>query len=363
VAAMGPPRETAQAGSLPLVVDRFVPRPFKNHLIVFASIVAALFALMSGVIAFFVREPWPYLGLCLPVSFGLVSVPFAFKFAHHRFIEWAQTVNTFLVTHGNDERTADKDKDVRQWVFGQLSFFGASIGMYMTGLILALWTLLAFYLGEYFSYLSGWPLAFICSLIALSAFVAGLGLYAIFGASRLIWRLGDGTYRILVKSHKFGILSTGRMLLECYFVIALVCMVYYLSAITGERSFLSDFKFWNPPVWMLVLPTSVFILGTFIICQIPLHKQMVMYKRDELTKVENRLDELKKRFEKNLTSKLRDEIKYHEERRLEILGLPEWPFGLRGILGAIGSSVTVVLPTVFSVILKIAGRSSLGIHE
>jgi hypothetical protein len=360
---MDSPRETAQAGSLPLVVDTFVPRPFKNRPMVFAGVVAGLFASISSVIAIFMHEPRPYLGLCIPVAFGLVSVPFAFRFAHHRFVEWAQTANSFVVAHGKDERSADEDKDVQQWLLAQLSFFAGSRDMYLTGLMLSVWALLAFYLGDYFSYMNAWQMAFVCGLIGLSAFVAGLGLHAIYGASRLIWRLGDGTHRILVRGHKFGILSTGRMLLQCYFVIALVCMVYYLSAVTGERSFLSELKFWNPPVWMLVLPTAGFILASFVVCQIPLHKQMVTFKRNELAKVERRLDELKKRFEKTFTGKLREEIKFHEDRRLEILSLPEWPFGLKGMLGAIGSSVTVVLPTLFSLIAKTVVRPTLSIFE
>jgi hypothetical protein len=360
---MDSPRETAQAGSLPLVVDTFVPRPFKNHPTVFAGVVAALFAAISGVIAIFVREPRPFLGLCIPIAFGLVSVPFTFRFAHDRFVEWAQTANSFVVAHGKDERSADEDKEVQQWILAQLSFFAGSRDMYLTGLMLSVWTLPAFYLGGYFSYLNAWQMAFICCLIGLSAFVAGLGLHAVYGATRLIWRLGDGSYRILVKDHKFGILSTGRMLLQCFFVIGLVCTVYYLSAVTGEPSSLSDFKLWNPPVWMLVLPTAGFIFGSFVICQIPLHRQMVTFKRNELAKVERRLDELKSKFEKTFTGKLREEIKFHEDKRLEILSLPEWPFGLKGMLGAIGSSITVVLPTLFSLIAKTVVRPTLSIFE
>jgi hypothetical protein len=246
-----------------------------------AGFIAGLFALISSVIAIFVHEPRPFLGLCIPVAFGLVSVPFAFRFAYHRFVEWAQTANSFVVAHGKDERSADEDKDVQQWLLAQLSFLGGSRDMYLTGLMLLVWTLLAFYLGGYFSDLNAWQMAFTCCLIGLSAFVAGLGLHAVYGATRLIWRLGDGTYRILVKGHKFGILSTGRMLLQCFFVIALVCTVYYLSAVTGERS-LSDFKFWNPPVWMLVLPTAGFILASFVVCQIPLHKRSKRHEAPSL---------------------------------------------------------------------------------
>jgi hypothetical protein len=333
-----------------LITDRFF---------LFAGLIACVVASAASIsAATFVPEPRPFLGLCLPIAFGLVSVPLAFTFAHSRFVQWAYTASTFLVAHGAEERSAVEDKKIQQWVLGQLSFFNVpkgvcSKGACATAIILAAWTLLSFYLGDYFSYFNLWQRVFVGTLMTLSAFLAGLGLHAIFQASRLICRLGDGRYRIVVKSHKFGILGTGRMLLECYFVIALVCAVYYLSAITGERSLISDLKFWNPPLWMLSVPTAVFVLSSFIICQIPLHKQMIRYKRDKLAKIERRLDELKAKSESSLTTALSEEIKLNKEEKLEILSLPEWPFGLKGTFAAILSSVTVVLPHLVSLIPKL----------
>jgi hypothetical protein len=349
------PRSNAvQATSLPLVVDTIVPWPFKRHPPLFEVVIFALLATISCVIARYMTEPRPYLGLCLPVAVGLLSVPFAFRFAHRRFIEWARNVNSFADRPG--DHSTDQ-QDAEKWVLTQLSFFAGSAGMYWTGLALSVWTLFAFYLGHYFSNLNVLQIAFVGILTALSAFVAGLGLYAIYEASRLIRRLGDGTFRISVKGHKFGVLSTGRMLGECYFVIALVCMVYYTSAVLGQRHLFSDFRYWNPPMLMLVLPTAGFLLFSFIRCQVPIHRQMVTFKKNELAKIERKLDQLNLQIDQSLTSKLREDIKFYEDRKLETLSLPEWPFGFRGMLGAVGSSITVVLPTLFGLLAKAAARS------
>jgi hypothetical protein len=347
--------KAAHAASLPLVVDTIAPWPFKGRPFLFEIVIFALFAMASCVIASYMSEPRQYLGLCLPVAVGLLSVPFAFRFAHRRFIDWARTVNSFADRVGR--HSADQN-DAEKWVLAQLSFFAGSAGMYWTGLGLLVWTLLAFYVGDYFSNLNALQIAFFCILTTLSAFLAGLGLYAIYEASRLIWRLGDGTFRISVKAHKFGVLGTGRMLGECYFVIALVCMVYYTSAVLGQKHLFSDFKYWNPPMLMLVLPTAGFILFSFISCQVPIHRQMVIFKKNELARIEHKLDQLKLQIDKSLTSKLREDIKFYEDRRVETLSLPEWPFGFRGMLGAVGSSITVVLPTLLGLLAKAVARST-----
>jgi hypothetical protein len=341
---------------LPLVVDRFVPQPFKRNPAVFEFLVFAVFAGISFLIAFRAAESRPYLGLCLPIAFGFMSVPFGFRFAHRQLIDWAKSADSFTTEPSGNDRSTQKR------ILAQLSFLGGSIEMYVAGVALSGWTLLAFYLGGYFSNLNALQMTFFCVLTGLSAFLAGLGLYAIFEASRLIRSLGDGTYRILVRAHKFGILSTGRMLGRCYFVIALVCSMYFSSAVLGEKILSDGFRVWNPLIWMLVLPTAIFISVAFIAAQMPLHRQMVEFKKSELARIERRLDLLKRSIEKSVTGKLLDEIKLYEDQKTEALALPEWPFGLKGLLGIVGSSVTVVFPTLFNLVLQAAGISLRAAH-
>src|SRR5713101_1077481 len=95
IAAVDSQSNAAEAVSLPLVVNTIVPWPFKGHPVLFELLTFALLALTSCAIASYMSEPRPYLGLCLPVAVGIVSVPLAFRFAHRRFIEWAGNVNNF----------------------------------------------------------------------------------------------------------------------------------------------------------------------------------------------------------------------------------------------------------------------------
>jgi hypothetical protein len=318
-----------------------------------------VFTLLVGTsiaIAFHSPEPRPYLGLCLPIAAGFLMIPYAARFGHRRLLEWAANVSSFAVAASPAATTPGQGAD--QWVLSELNFFKGSPRMYGAGLCLTAWTLSAFYLGGYFSNLDTLQLAFFCVLVTLSASLAGAGLCAIFCATRMIWRLGDGRYRILVRDHKFGVLSTGRLLGETYFVVACICMVYDVSAVLGERNLYADFKYSNPPLWMLVVPTAVFIAATFICCQVPLHRQMVAFKKTELTRVETRLDQLKSDDEQRISSEQWTYIQFYEDRRKEILSLPEWPFGLKSVLGTVVSSITAGLPTLFSAI----GKAVPGFH-
>ena len=335
---------------VPLVVDR-LPGPLKQRALTCGGVALALFAVVSFGMAVHAKSPRAYLGLCVPVAIGLLSVPWAFQFAYGRFFEWSKNVKTFARPLSRSKDSESQGNDVESWIVDQLSFFRGSTAMYGTGLVLVGWTLLAFYLGGYFSELNSREVTFFCILTCLSAFLAGLGLHAVYGGGRVIWRFGKGKYKILVRGHKFGVLSTGRMLGECLFVISLVCMVYYTSAVLGEKHPYTDFRIWNAPLLMLIVPTAGFLFASFIVCQIPLHRRMIEFKRDELAKVELILDDLKIRADSKVTSELRDNIKFYDDRRLEILALPEWPFGFKSMLGAVGSSVTVVLPSVLSVLV------------
>jgi len=223
--------------------------------------------------------------------------------------------------------------------------------MYAMGIILALWTLCAFYLGSYFDDLTELEVGYLCCLMALSAGLAGFGLDAIFATGRLIWRFGR-RYRIVVRGHKFGVLSTGRVLGHCFLAVAIVAMIYYSSAIFGLKHLPADLTYRNAPLLMLSAPTLIFIFASFVVCQIPLHIQIIEYKRNQLTDIERILDQLKTRINDNIGSILQRQIGFFENRRTQIMALPEWPFGFSALLAAIGSSIVPVLPSLIGFLVK-----------
>jgi hypothetical protein len=316
----------------------------------------SVFALLSGislVIASHRADPRPYLGMCLPIAFGFISVPAAFKFSHARLIAWAQNVNTFAVR--DDAPLTHENAEPKNWVMHELSFFGGSVRMYAAGIVLALWSLFAFYLGNYFDGLTELEVGYLCSLIAFSAGLAGFGLDAIFSTSRLIWRFGR-KYRIVVRGHKFGVLSTGRVLGECFLAVAVVAMIYYSSAILGLKHLPGDLTYRNAPLLMLSAPTLIFIFASFVVCQIPLHIQMIDYKKNQLTDIERILDQLKTRINDEISSMLQRQIAFFEGRRTQIMTLPEWPFGFNGLVAAIGSSIVPLVPSLIGFLVKASER-------
>jgi hypothetical protein len=353
---------SATAGSdrdhivVPLVVCSVVPARLRKNPAWFWTLWTSVFALLSGIslaIAWQREDPRSYLGMCLPIAFGFISVPAAFKFCHARLVAWAQNVNTFAVR--DDAPLTLKNVEPKNWVLHELSFFGGSVGMYAAGIILGSWSLFAFYLGNYFDGLTEREAGYLCCLIALSAGLAGFGLDAIFRTSRLIWRFGRN-YRIVVREHKFGVLSTGRALGHCFLAVAVVAMIYYSSAILGLKHLPGDLTYRNAPLLMLSAPTLIFIFASFVVCQIPLHLQMIDYKKNQLTDIETILDQLKTRINDDISSMLQRQVGFFEGRRAQIMTLPEWPFGFNGLLTAIGSSIVPLVPSLIGFLVKASER-------
>jgi hypothetical protein len=218
------------------------------------------------------------------------------------------------------------------------------------GATTAVLALLAYSQGEYpIGYDSAEKL-FAAAVVAFSSFLGGIGLYATVCMTRMIWRFAD--FEIIVKSHQFGVLSTGRVIVKCYFLVGSVWSIYTLATILGSPHL--GIKAASVPLLLLVAPTFVIILASFVICQVPLHNKMVEFKRKELLKVEERLDRIGVAFDE-LTDTIYRHIQFLEAERQRILGLPEWPFDFKDLLGAVVSSLT---PALISSAIAAAVRST-----
>lgn len=330
-----------------LVFERTAPRlfdKFPNLYFLFWATVCAVPVVVSIYFAESISNTRSYLGLCLALALGLLTVPLAFKFCHWKMTEWAEGIDSFVVTDAGKPS---------EWFLNELTFFRGSVPMYLAGAAMAAVALLAFFLAAFFygDYLTGYSrpaTVFGYSVIMISGVFAGFGVFAVYCGSRAVWRLGK-RYPVRVEPHKFGILSTGRMLLECYFAIAMTWSFYVLSAVLGRTEIEFEGILKDLPMLLLAVPTFIIILGSFILCQTPLHKRMVKFKRDELLKIEKILQRLEPRFPTELNEGVRNNIEFLQRRRAAILSLPEWPFGLKLLIGAITSSVAPILPVLVNI--------------
>ncbi|MBI3514432.1 MAG: hypothetical protein HY060_10270 [Proteobacteria bacterium] len=322
------------------VVDRVVPRPFRKH-----PYLAWLtsFLVLVTIITWFgwrMTEPRPYFGLCLTQAIGLITVPLVFRFAHSTLIEWGANIATFATPRA--KHGAHDGSDISGWIARELSYFHGSRPMYAAGAATAVLALFAFLLGDYAIGFDDPASFFGCAVIGLTAFPAGMGLYAMFCTCRMIWRLGS--FRIRVEDHAFGVLSTGTALARCYFAVALVWGVYTTSAVLGLRHWRIDGAML--PMLVMAAPTFLGIIASYVICQVPLHRRMIEFKKGELGLVDRVLDQFRHVTPESLTTEIKSKVEFFENRKSRMIGLPEWPFSNRALLGAVGSSATAISPVV-----------------
>lgn len=333
-----------------LVVARMAPWPFRSHPYLFWAFTLVLATVLCIVASRQSPDPRRYLGLVLATGIGLLSVPLVFRFAYARFSAWGETVDAFL------ERESD-GLAPSAWVAEELALFRGSGPMYSTGLFTALVAVLTYWLSDYPVGVRHFAEAVAGVVITASAFLAGLGLYGIFCVGRMIWRLGK--FRVRVKNHKFGVLSTGRVLTQCYFAVALAWTPYVVGAVLGLPHIDSDRLVANLPILVLAVPTLLAMFAQFLICQIPLHERMVDYKRTELFTIDQALDTLRSVAAEDLNLEIRQKIEFFENRRAHTMLLPEWPFGFGALLGALASTVMVIVPSLISQVVAAAARAAI----
>jgi hypothetical protein len=285
--------------------------------------------------------------MCILQIIGLISVPLVVRVCRQLIVEWASNAKKF-VTGMRSCRT-----DLDAWLKRELAIFDSSPTMLAGGIALGVLAPIGFSFNDYPIGIESPANIFSSLIVATSAFVAGVGLCVMAYGTRTIWRFGNA-FHISVQSHKFGVLSTGDMLLQCCTLVALIWSAYSCSAVFGVMS--SHFEMFSlrNPVWLLAVPSGVLVLTAFIVCQIPLHKRMIEYKRDQLAGIEKVLEELKASEPGLLNSDLLAKIAFFENRRSQAISLPEWPFAFGALLGSVSSACLVVLTTLASSFAKAA---------
>jgi hypothetical protein len=317
---------------------RLVPSLLRGHACRFwvASFVAA--SVVTGVLAFNQTASRKYGLLCMTLLVAaMLLVPAALHFCSSLFLAWARSVDGFITT--------TDPQALHRWYNTEMKLFEGHRLMFIAGAGLGIVALLAYALGHYFDGFTLGAQLWAGLIVFGSAFLAGCGLFAMYSASVAVKKLGR-VYRdqIVVVPGRFGILSTGRVLAQCWMIIGGVWFVYSLSALFGPPHASIAEVFSSYPVLLVALPTLPLIIGSFVHCQLPIHAAMLEYKKAELQRLDAMLAELAPARVADLTKEKQETIEFLVRRRNETEALPEWPFSGKALAGVSGSAVSALLP-------------------
>ncbi len=174
-------------------------------------------------------------------------------------------------------------------------------------------------------------------------FMAGVALYYVAAFSYAIWRLGD--FPVTVEHHQAGVRGVGDLMTICWMTAAIIWGAFTSTAVMNPyiRETLPAGADWCWPVfWLCVLPAALIVVS-FVVCQLPLHDQMLAYKRRELGEIEGLVGHLLRRMGE-LTEEEMARVKFLEGRTVAVAKLPEWPFDWKSFLWVSTASISFLFP-------------------
>lgn len=299
----------------------------KTHPYLFWLILGLLAALTCITASAYTRHP-VFLRTCLPLAAGSSMVPVAIRFGYKVAVKWLQNLRSFIDYPRSE---------LERWYHSELLFLSNQKAITASALVGSLIALIAFGISGYFQGLNV-PFRFLAEImVTAGGFFSAAALHHLALWGRTIWHLGQ--FQVKVESHAFGILSTGDLLSKCWFIGAIIWCVFTLSSVLGSGPV-------SGPMLMLGVPAVCLVIGSFVICQFPLHKQMVMYKDSQLEQLDAILSQLRNKQWPEISKDEQEKLRFIEERIARVSGLPVWPFSWRSMIGVFASSLTAVLPTI-----------------
>lgn len=164
---------------------------------------------------------------------------------------------------------------------------------------------------------------------------------------RAVWNLGDlPGCKVRADHHRFGIQTVGDMLFKISCAAAGVWFFYALAIGTAIKLALPiEVVLTSPIVVLVAIPTLVFIIGAFVICQIPLHQRMVDSKRAEILRLQSIADELVPSSAEAITDDMMRKRQFVETQLDRARSLPEWPFTRAAFVATALSAALSAAPT------------------
>lgn len=258
-------------------------------------------------------------------------------------LSWAQFVPQFVLLHGMSQ------SEVEVWLRQEFKSLGDSLRPCYFGIFFALFFVTIYATSGAFGNLNTFVALSCGAITMLAAFVCGTGLGALYGLNRSIWRLGRN-FAVRMSEHSYGILSVGKALMKCYGIVALVCLLATGSAVWTVHD-----------RWIVLLvidiPALCFVVGSFIVCQYPLHIRMVECKRNGLFELDNLLERLVPQHGDEISEDRKHQVEFclAEMKRLE--KWPEWPFSRANLSGVVGAWVVTLAPHFVKMALEYAKLS------
>jgi hypothetical protein len=176
-----------------------------------------------------------------------------------------------------------------------------------------------------------------------STFIGGIGILSIVHLCLLFRDIGKCP--VEVTDTTFGIMSSGNKLLSCY---SLGCIGWFLYSFSGFGTILYS----KNPLYYLSLPSFVFLVGSFIFAQYPLHNRMVEFKKKRIQHIQKLIEGVYPKEAEKVNKEQLELLERLSGLSKEASKLPVWPFNFGTFLGVISGALGAIFPSLLSIGLE-----------
>lgn len=283
------------------------------------------------------------------ISFGIIGVPVAFLLCRVLLFNLSENFPVFVRPHCRGAKESPQ-----QWFTCNLAFFEGATGMYIAGFTTSIFSLISWYLQDVSEQEEQVTKFISLSAMTVSGFVGGMGLWSIWKSTTVFHKFGK-EYDFVLEAHHMGVLSVGRTLLKCYFIILSAFVPYVAGSILVYQNSTREHQIdlLSIPMMALGYPVIILIFWGFVQSQYTIHRKMLASKRYRLVEIDAILRALEPSSALDLDEDRARKIAFFKSEKAAILTLPEWPSSFRVFGGAaIVSIYGLAMPTVVSLVVE-----------
>lgn len=284
------------------------------------------------VLFYFVFENKAFLYTFLPLSIGFLVLKACIEMAYIEVERWGKSIENFI-----------EKKDIKIWFKSEVSKVSSSKYAIFFSSTYSLFSLIPFF--ETDAFIKGSTVQVIISSVPVISIniVVGVALYSLYRLCKIVWNIGD--FEIKEEYNFHSILVTGDILSN---IFSYAAVGWFMIAISGLYLAMSG----NKILYLyLSLPTLLFIVLGFVLCQYPLHKRMKESKHKKLIELENKIQRKGPLSVENMSKNDIEEINQYMEVKSIIKEMPEWPFEKKSFFKTLGSAFASILPTILNFLI------------